>query len=67
MDELVVRVGREMRRLASPGNDHARPVLDPACRRVDRRRQVHQQADRGEDALRKMDESNELSQSRHPA
>jgi hypothetical protein len=60
VDELVMGVGGEMRRFTAAGDDHARTIAWRARPRVDRSRQVHEQADRADHSLCVVDEPNEL-------
>jgi hypothetical protein len=62
VDELVVRVGFPLGRLASTGHDHARARLGPVWSRRHRRREVHQTGHWAEHAFGVMDQVDELAQ-----
>src|SRR5262249_39742975 len=60
--KLVVRIGLPMRRLAPARYHHARTIDRRTGPGLDRRCQMHQQRDRAQDALRMIDEADQLSQ-----
>ena len=66
MNELMMGIRCPVRGLASTRDDDARPVARSARLGFDGRRQVHQQADRGDGALSVMDEPNELAKAGRP-
>ena len=64
VDELVVRISREVRRLTAAGNHDARAVPWRADWGLHRGGKVHQLADRADHALRPVDQPHELPQCR---
>src|SRR5580692_12421569 len=58
----MVRVRLPLRRLAAAGDDDAGTILRKTAFHVDRRRKVHQERHRAEDALGVIDEADQLSQ-----
>ena len=62
VNELMVRIGLPVWRLASAGDDHARSVRRHPAGDLHGRRQVHQQGHRAQHALRVVDEPDQLAQ-----
>ncbi len=61
VDELVMRVGGEVRRFAATGHDDARPVLRHARFHFDGSRQMHEEAHGRERALRVVHQPDEFA------
>ena len=64
MNELMMWIGRPVRRLASTGDDNARPVPRAARPHFNSRCQMHQQADRADNALSVVHQPDELTKAR---
>src|SRR5688572_13303010 len=60
MDELMVWVCFPLRRFPSARDHYARPILRHGALSLDRSREMHEEAHRSKDALRVVNQSNQL-------